>query len=248
MLTREKLQRGEGDLVAENPLIGLRKRASHSEKMASEEGISQDEKEFRKTFLAMSEMVKVLYEDYLEWKRPVLGDSSKGKSEEEEDHPQIPPSPPSTPPSSPSSSSSSSKSSGKKNVHKNKHEMPLLKFDVKFELPIYNGEVNVEKIDNWIRQMEVYYSVQQIEDEATQIKLASLRLAGTALIWWQRKLQKGTQNVGNVFPSWKDFISALRKQFYPLGYKEKAIIEWQSLKLIKGQIVQEYTDGFRKMH
>jgi hypothetical protein len=110
MLTREKLQRGEGKLVAENPLIGLRKRASHNQKMASEEGLSQDEKEFRKTFLAMSEMVKVLYEDYLERKRPVLGESSKGKSEEEEDHPQIPPSPPSSPPSSPSSSSSSSKS------------------------------------------------------------------------------------------------------------------------------------------
>jgi hypothetical protein len=29
MLTREKLQRGEGELVAKNPLIGLRKRASH---------------------------------------------------------------------------------------------------------------------------------------------------------------------------------------------------------------------------
>jgi hypothetical protein len=95
--------------------------------------------------------------------------------------------------------------------------------------------------------MEVYCSVQQIKDEATQIKLASLRLAGTTLIWWQSKLQKGTQNVGNVFPSWKDFISALRKQFYPLGYKEKVIIEWQSLKLRKGQTVQEYTDGFRKM-
>jgi hypothetical protein len=247
MLTREKLQRGEGELVAENPLIGLRRRASHSEKMASEEGISQDEKDFRKTFFAMSEMVQVLYEDYLERKRPVLGNSSKGKSEEEEDQPQIPPSPPSTPPSSPSSSSSSSKSSEKKNVHKNKHEMPLLKLDVKFELPIYDGEVNAEKLDNWIRQMEVYCSVQQIKEEVTQIQLASLRLAGTTLIWWQSKLQKGTQNVGNVFPSWKDFISALRKQFYPLGYKEKAIIEWQSLKLRKGQTVQEYTDGFRKM-
>jgi hypothetical protein len=247
MLTREKLQRGEGELVAENPLIGLRKRASHSEKMASEEGISQDEKEFRKTFLAMSEMVKVLYEDYLERKRPVLGESSKGKSEEEEDHPQIPPSPPSSPPSSPSSSSSSSKSNGKKHVYKHKNEMPLLKLDVKFELPIYDGEVNAEKLDNWIRQMEVYCSVQQIKDEATQIKLASLRLAGTTLIWWQSKLQNGTQQVGNVFPSWKSFISALRKQFYPLGYKEKALIEWQSLKLRKGQTVQEYTDGFRKM-
>jgi hypothetical protein len=44
MLTREKLQCGEGDLVAKNPLIGLRKRSSNSKQMASEEGISEDEK------------------------------------------------------------------------------------------------------------------------------------------------------------------------------------------------------------
>jgi hypothetical protein len=66
MLTKENIQRGEGELVAENPLIGLRKRASHSENMALEEGLSLDEKELKTTFLSMSEMVKVLYEDYLE--------------------------------------------------------------------------------------------------------------------------------------------------------------------------------------
>jgi hypothetical protein len=60
-------------------------------------------------------------------------------------------------------------------------------------------------------------------------------------------LQNDTQQVGNVFPSWQGFISALRKKFYPLGYKEKDLIEWQGLKLRKGQTVQEYIDGFRKM-
>jgi hypothetical protein len=150
--------------------------------MASEEGLSQDEKEFRKTFFTMLEMMKVLYEDYLEQKRLNLGEYSKGKSEEGEDPPQIPPSPPSSPPSSPSSSSSSSKSTVKKHVHKHKHEMNLLKLDVKFELPMYNGEVNTKRLDNWVRQMEVYCSVQKIKHEATQIKLASLRLAGTTLI------------------------------------------------------------------
>jgi hypothetical protein len=52
--------------LLENPLIGLRKRTSQREKMASEEGLSQDEKEFRKNFFAMSEiMMKVFYDDYL---------------------------------------------------------------------------------------------------------------------------------------------------------------------------------------
>jgi hypothetical protein len=99
---------------------------------------------------------------------------------------------------------------------------------------MYYGDFNVERLDNWVRHMEVYYSVQQIKDEETQINLASLRLAGTTLIWWQSKLQNVMQQVGNVFPSWKDFVFSLRKQFYPLGYKEKALIEWQGLKLRKG--------------
>jgi hypothetical protein len=55
------------------------------------------------------------------------------------------------------------------------------------------------------------------------------------------------QQVGNVFPSWKVFVSSLKNKFYPLGYKEKALIEWQGIKLRKGQIVQEYTEEFHKM-
>ena len=79
MITRERLNHGEGEVVEDNPLIGLRKRTYQSDNMASKEGLSQDEKEFRKTFFAMSEMMKALYEDYLEWKRLNLGEYSKGK-------------------------------------------------------------------------------------------------------------------------------------------------------------------------
>jgi hypothetical protein len=69
MTTREKLNCGEGEIVEENPLIGLKKRTSQSEKMASKEKLSNEEKEFRKNLFTMSEMMKVLYKDYLEWKR-----------------------------------------------------------------------------------------------------------------------------------------------------------------------------------
>jgi hypothetical protein len=77
MITREKLIRGEGD-----PEIGSRKRKSQSEKISLEEGLYQNEREFQKTFFVMSEMVKVLYDDYLERKRPVQGKySNHAKSE-----------------------------------------------------------------------------------------------------------------------------------------------------------------------
>jgi hypothetical protein len=61
--------------------------------------------------------------------------------------------------------------------------MPLLKLDVKFELPMYNGELDAEKLDNWIKQIEVYCRIQQILDDTTKIQLATLRMGGTALIW-----------------------------------------------------------------
>jgi hypothetical protein len=151
MITREKLNHGEGELVEYNPKIGSRKRNFQSENMASEEGLSHEEKYFQKTFFAMLEMVKVLYDDYLDQKRSILGEYSKVKSQGGEDHPQTPPSPLSSPSTSSSSSSSSSKSTTRKKSHNHKNDMPLLKLDVKFELPMYDGEVNVERLDNWVR-------------------------------------------------------------------------------------------------
>jgi hypothetical protein len=70
MITRKKLSHSEGELVEGDPEIGSRKRNSQSEEMASEEGKSQNEIELQQTLFTMSKMVKVLYEDYLERKRP----------------------------------------------------------------------------------------------------------------------------------------------------------------------------------
>jgi hypothetical protein len=94
---------------------------------------------------------------------------------------------------------------------------------VKFSLPMFNGDDNPEKLDNWIRQVEVYFCVQQIDEEEVKVKFSSLRLEGTAVVWWERKLQDRSK-CGNLLSSWSEFKSAIRKQFYPLGYLHKAMI------------------------
>jgi hypothetical protein len=58
---------------------------------------------------------------------------------------------------------------------------------------------------------------------------------------------KMTRNKWVMYFHHGNFLFLHLKKNYPLGYKEKALIEWQGLKLRKGQIVQEYTDEFRKM-
>ena len=52
--------------------------------------------------------------------------------------------PPPSPPSSPSSSSSSSSYKTSSSIKK-KNKSSLIKLDVKFDLPIYDGELNAEK-------------------------------------------------------------------------------------------------------
>jgi hypothetical protein len=60
---------------------------------------------------------------------------------------------PPEPPYSPSSSSSSSSKLSHyshHSSHKASFKKTLLKLDVKFALPMFNGDANPEKIDNWI--------------------------------------------------------------------------------------------------
>jgi hypothetical protein len=81
-------------------------------------------------------------------------------------------------------------------------------------LPTYAGEINVEKLDNWVRQLEVYCRIQKIVDDTTKIHLASLRLGGTTLILWESKTQKDIKEKGQIISSWNDFITTLKKQLY----------------------------------
>ena len=68
MLTRLKLKRGEGELVEPRSQIVSRRALTPQDSlvMAHEEGpegMSEDERTFRKSFFEMSKMVKVLYEE-----------------------------------------------------------------------------------------------------------------------------------------------------------------------------------------
>ena len=107
----------------------------------------------------MTDMVKFLYEERnsrLQGERsnPPKGDGGNGDQPPKGnggngDKPPITP-PFSSPSSSPSSSSTSTPSQTPPHSPKGHGKTPFLKLDIKFELPMYNGEVNHEKLDNWV--------------------------------------------------------------------------------------------------
>jgi hypothetical protein len=150
-------------------------------------GPFKSEDDFFEAFKLMQAMVEELYHERGKQRiQRVEDEGSLVKTEGEGGGP----SKPSSPSSSSSSTSGTSVHSSKNKKSKTPHhssELPLLKLDVKFELPTYDGELNAGKLDNWVRQLEVYCRIQNITKDETKIQLASLKLEGTTLIWWERE-------------------------------------------------------------
>jgi hypothetical protein len=92
----------------------------------------------------------------------------------------------------------------------------------------------------------VYCRIQRIQDDETKIQLASLRLDSAALIWWEAKTQEDMKKHGKTLTSWNDFIVGIKKQFYPLAYMQKAIMDWKNFRQAKGKNVQSFTQEFRR--
>jgi hypothetical protein len=120
----------------------------------SHERVLNEEEDFRQTIIQLRDMMKVMMEQNMmsqgEGSNPSMhkgggGDKTPGRDGGNGASP-----PPSPPPSSSSSSSCSSTSSKHlPNGHgKTPSQIPSLKLDIKFELPLYNGEVNAEILDN----------------------------------------------------------------------------------------------------
>ena len=237
MLTRSKAKLGEGEIVEGDPEIGSRRTFSRDMSFAhgEEEETKEKEKplisenELLESFVNIKAMVELLLEERAERKKEEKGKGVGGDGD-----------PPDT-----NQTFSFSHASHSNNANASPR-MPYFKLDVKFELSIYDGDLNAEKLDYWIKQLEVYCRVQGINDDPYKIKLATLRMSGMALTWWESKIQQDLWKNGKIISVWNEFIEVLRKQFYPLGHMQQLIMSWQSFRQGKGQSIQEYTHEFRK--
>jgi hypothetical protein len=202
--------------------------------MAEEDKHDEQEKKFHMVFYLMSEMVERMYRDY-EKRMKKKGKKKEAQDDDNSSVNQGDGGDPLEPPSSPSSSSSSSSEHSHHShhsSHKDSFKKPLLKLDVKFYLPMFNRDANTKKLNNWIRKVEVYCRVQQIDEEEVKVHLDSLRLEGISLIWWERKLQDKSK-CGNILSSWLEFKSSIRKQFYLFDYLHDKLLDKVKVNLYK---------------
>jgi len=66
--------------------------------------------------------------------------------------------------------------------------------------------------------------IQNIDEDVKKIQLASLRMGGTILIWWEEINQEDLKKIGKIISCWNDFVATLTKQFYPFAYKQQVMM------------------------
>jgi hypothetical protein len=54
---------------------------------------------------------------------------------------------------------------------------------VKMDIPVYEGNLDVEDLIDWIRDLDTYFDYEDIEEDK-KVKHAVMRLKGHATLWW----------------------------------------------------------------
>ena len=79
-------------------------------------------------------------------------------------------------------------------------------------IPNLEGNIDMKYVDNWVEQLESYYSVNQLlEDEKATI--ASLKMSNSVHCWWENLLRKMEKD-GDPIYTWEKFFKYVRKEFY----------------------------------
>jgi hypothetical protein len=71
----------------------------------------------------------------------------------------------------------------------------------KIEFPMYEGNLNVDELIEWVRDLEKYFDYEEIDDEK-KVKHAMTRLKGHASLWWDKSQAdircKGNSKISRV--------------------------------------------------
>jgi hypothetical protein len=88
----------------------------------------------------------------------------------------------------------------------------------KIEVPMYEGNLDVEELLDWIRSMDKYFDYEDV-DEEKRVRHDVTRLKGHVTLWWDElqgeRRSEGKQKIKNC----DRMVAKLKEKFMPKDYK-----------------------------
>ena len=89
------------------------------------------------------------------------------------------------------------------------------------DIPNLEGKIDVESINNWVQQLESYYSMNQLS-EVENITIASLKMSTSVHCWWE-DLSTNMEKEEDPIDTWVKFVEYVQKEFYLPKYLNNSI-------------------------
>jgi hypothetical protein len=116
----------------------------------------------------------------------------------------------------------------------------------KIEIPVYEGNLDVEELLDWIRALEKYFDYEDVEEDK-KVKHVVTRLKGHVALWWD-ELQANRRCKGNKkIKSWDRMVAKMKDKFIPRDYQITLFRRMQNLRQ-KLMSVKEYTEEFYRIN
>jgi hypothetical protein len=114
------------------------------------------------------------------------------------------------------------------------------------DIPMYEGNLDVEELLDWFRALDKYFDYEDIEEDK-KVKHVVTRLKGHATLWWDElqadRCCKGKQRI----KSWDRMVAKMKAKFIPRDYQINLFRRMQNLRQ-KGMTVKEYTEEFYRLN
>jgi hypothetical protein len=117
---------------------------------------------------------------------------------------------------------------------------------VKMDIPVYEGNLDVEELLDWIRDLDTYFDYEDVKEEK-KFKHVVTRLKGHATFWWD-ELQADRRCQGKKkIKRWDRMIAKMKAKFIPRDYQISLFRRMQNLRQ-KLLTVKEYTEEFYRLN
>jgi hypothetical protein len=114
------------------------------------------------------------------------------------------------------------------------------------DIPMYEGNLDVEEILDWFKAMDKYFNYEDIEEDR-KVKHVVTRLKGHATLWWDElradKRCKGKKRI----KIWDRMVAKMKAKFICRDYQINLFRRMQNLRQ-KGMTVKEYTEEFYRLN
>ena len=123
------------------------------------------------------------------------------------------------------------------------------KVQINFNIPIFEGQIDVNVIDKWLKLLQGYFFVQNFSD-GENITFVLLKVVLHVKDWWDTFCEKNKIEGSTLFaiaPTWDSFRDGIKEQYYPIGSYDDLYTRWTTLRKERDQTVLELTNVFHTL-